>query len=85
MNLSAKKVVPIWGNSNAWSLAPHRNADAKPTECDVHLEIQGSPKSGFFLLMSPDGFSTADYCYDTLKDAKESAKELFGVSDHEWS
>lgn len=85
ITLSAKKVVKIWGTVNAWSLASESNASEPSTECETCLEIQGDDKNGYHLVMSPEGFFTADYWFKTKEEAIESAEELFGVTAREWS
>jgi len=83
--ISTKKVVTIWGTSNAWSLLPDPNKNEPSTECEAYLEIQGNEKDGYHLVMSPNGFFTADNWYETKKEAIDSAEELFGVKESEWS
>ena len=55
------------------------------TESLIELEIQGDEINGYNLVMSPEGFFTADYWYETKEEAMESAEELFGVTRLEWS
>jgi len=82
--IKAKKTVIIWGTSNAWSLEPSSGIKERRTEALTELEIQGTEKDGYNLVMSPEGFFTADYWYETQKEAIESAEELFGVKEAEW-
>jgi hypothetical protein len=53
-------------------------------ECVVRLEIQGNDAHGYNLIMSPAGFFSADYWYETFEDALASAEELFGVGRRDW-
>jgi len=83
--IRAKKTINVWGTSNAWSLEPSPQKIEPCTECVTELEIQGDDKNGYNLVMTPEGFFTADYWYMSLQEAMESAEELFGVSTAEWS
>lgn len=83
--IKAQKTVTIWGHSNAWSLEPETGKSTPSTQSVTELEIQGDDQNGYNLVMSPEGFFTADYWYESLQEAKESAKELFGVTEREWS
>lgn len=74
----------IWGTENCWSLAPSPGAGSEDKECEVTLEIQGTPKNGYNLVMCPAGFFTADYWYKTKSEALDNARELFGVTVGEW-
>lgn len=72
-----------YGSPKAWSLA--NQSSYKPcTLCKVEIEIEGNPKRGFSLLISPDGFSTADYWFETLEEALECGINLVGASISEW-
>jgi hypothetical protein len=83
--IKAKKTVTIWGTSNAWCLKPETGKKTPSTVSLTELEIQGDEKNGYNLVMSPEGFFTADNWYKSLQEAKKSAEELFGVTDKEWS
>lgn len=76
--------VRVWGTENCWSLAPSPGVASANKECDVTLEIQGTPKDGYNLVMSPAGFFTADCWCKTKSDALDDARELFGIADDEW-
>ena len=75
----------IWGTRNHWALSPARLDETIFQDCDVALEIQGSPKHGYHLVMSPHGFFAADNWYSTQADALEAAQELFGVGPDQWT
>lgn len=83
--LKTQKTVMIWGHSNAWSLEPESEKSTPCTESLTEIEIQGDDNNGYNLVMSPEGFFTADYWYESLEVAKESASDLFGVTESEWS
>lgn len=52
--------------------------------CPVALEIQGTDRDGYHLVMSPQGVFTADSWHPTLRDAVAAAEELFDVSEDGW-
>ncbi|MFV8784104.1 hypothetical protein ACNKU7_16915 [Microbulbifer sp. SA54] len=82
--IKAKKIVNIWGEKNAWSHAPHPGTNQRCSQSLTELEIQGDDQSGYHLVMSPVGYFSADYWYESLQEAKESAEKFFGVTDKEW-
>jgi hypothetical protein len=83
ISIRAATRAKVFGSSNHWSLAPFPNGgDGRIV--DVNLEIQGSPKSGFNLVQSPEGYFTADTHCPTLEDAKADAQEMFGVLPTDW-
>ena len=73
----------ICGTKNAWSLESDPPSVPR-TETAVDLEIQGSPKNGYHLVMSPEGFFTADNWYATLEEAFADGLRLFSVSREAW-
>ena len=75
--------VQICGTKNAWSLESD-NPNVPRTETLVDLEIQGSDRDGCHLVMSPDGFFTADYWYENIDEAFEAGYEFFSVSRDQW-
>ena len=83
--INARKVRKIWGTGNAWNLEPGPDRSEPVTECEVLLEIEGDDKTGYHLVISPEGFFTADYWYASRKEAMQSATKLFGVAESEWS
>jgi hypothetical protein len=83
--IKTTKTVTIWGTSNAWSLEPQKGLSEASTESRTELEIQGDEKNGYNLVMSPEGFFSADYWYKTKEEAIESAEELFNVTRSEWT
>ena len=84
-SIFTRTTTEIWGTKNAWSLAPVTESNGPGQKCEVELEIQGNEKEGFHLVMSPAGFFTADYWYETKREALDSARELFGTTESEWS
>ena len=77
--------IKVWGTKNSWSLAPHRNLQEPNQECNVDLEIQGNDREGYLLIMSPEGFFTADSWHPTKEDALDSARSLFDIAPEDWS
>ena len=75
----------IGGTSNSWYLSSGENKKEPSKLCEVELEIYGDEKNGYFLLISPEGYFTADYNYETKGDALTDAQELFGIGEDEWS
>lgn len=75
--------VQICGTKNAWSLESD-DSNAPRTETLVNLEIQGSTRDGYNLVMLPDGFFTADYWYETIDEAFEAGFKLFSISKGQW-
>jgi hypothetical protein len=71
--------APGWRVVDATSTSPHT------AQRRVELEIQGDDKWGYHLVMSPDGLPFADSSHDTLEDALESARSLFGVPLDGWT
>lgn len=61
-----------------------RGAPAKGTFCDVELEIRGDDRNGYHLVMTPEGFFTADSWHETQRDAMQAAHDCFGVITKEW-
>ena len=73
----------IFGTANSWSLSA-RAGYAEGRDCDARLEISGDVMNGYHLVITPEGFFTADSWYKTLDEALASASELFGVAAHNW-
>ena len=86
--LVAKVNTTVFTIKGGWTLGPvegHGGRAATATECEVRLEIQGTRKAGYNLAMSPDGFFTADHWFKTKAQALESAEELFGLIESDWT
>ncbi len=77
-------VAPIRGSGNAWKVAEPSDPPASVLERVVTLEIQGNIADGYHLVMSPAGCFTADTWHESVKDAKDTAAEVFGVLPDEW-
>ena len=85
-SMTTRKTVRIWGTRNKWSLAPHEDDPSAPSqERVVVLEIQGTPKHGYHLVMTPEGFFAADHHYASKEEALADAQELFGASVDDWN
>ncbi len=83
--MRAVVVVSIRGFANVWKVAESSDPPAKVQERTVELEIQGNEAEGYHLIMSPDGCFTADTWHESVEDAKDTAKEAFGVGLDEWT
>ena len=85
-SIVAKVTADIFGSKNNWGLGPgDRGSAAMATRCEVLLEIQGTKKHGYHLVMAPGGFFTADSWFKTKQEALENAEELFGVAAESWT
>ena len=81
--LRTQTTVQICGTKNAWSIESD-NPNVPRTEALMDLEIQGSDGTGYHLVMSPDGFFTADCWYENIDEAFDAGHELFSVSKEQW-
>jgi hypothetical protein len=84
MIMIVKPRVPLYGKHNSWSTGPFGNSQ-KGLECDVELTIIGNEQNVFHLVMSPEGFFTADYWFATKAEAISSAFDQFGVPLEDWT
>ena len=84
-SLFCRTNADVWGTRNSWSLEQQKGHSRKTEGCAVLLEIQGDEKDGYHLVMSPDGFFTADSWHETRQDAINAAWELFGVNESQWT
>ena len=82
-SIVVETVSGIVGTQNAWRLAD--DGDGSATRHKVRLEIQGGRKTGYHLVIAPEGFFAADHWYATQQDAIADAEALFGVSAEEWA
>lgn len=80
-SILATAQAKIFGTPGGWSLEPSGD---ESRDCRVRLEIQGTDEDGYLLIMSPDGFFTADCWFQTRQEALESAEEEFGVLASSW-
>ena len=85
MTLFASTRARIFGTANSWGLTPQPGYASEGRDCAIGLEIQGDPKSGYHLVMAPEGFFTADSWHQSLDEALASARELFDVTASEWT
>ncbi|MDG2381931.1 MAG: hypothetical protein P8N76_09670 [Pirellulaceae bacterium] len=76
--------IRVWGRKNAWSSSPDSGYRGPGSECDIKLEIEGDDKNGYHLIMSPDGFFTADTWIQTLEEAIRDGEERFGIAPQDW-
>lgn len=74
----------VWGSTNCWSLEGGRLPGDGRT-CRIRLEIQGEEKSGFHLVMEPEGFCAADTWHETEAAAIAAATSLLGLARVAWS
>ncbi len=82
--LLASTKVRIWGSKNAWSLSEDSGYSGSGVECDVELEIIGDDKNGYHFIMVPEDFFTADTWHETLREALEEGRDVFGIDFSEW-
>jgi hypothetical protein len=82
--LKAVIVTRIKGSGSAWKVSHKSDSTERVQERKVALEIQGNNTDGYHLVISPEGCFTADYWYETIVEAKESAAEIFGVAPDRW-
>ena len=85
MTLIASTRARVFGTANSWSLTPQRGYSSEGRDCAVKLEIQGDVKSGYHLVIAPEGFFTADSWHQSLDEAFASAHELFEVTARQWA
>ena len=78
-------MVPIRGSGSAWKVAEASDPPNRVQRREVALEIQGNAANGYHLVVSPAGCFTADYWYETVTEAKESAAEIFGIAPDGWA
>lgn len=83
--LVANTRTRVWGTRNSWSLAPHKGAGGRGTECNCTVVIEGDDRNGYNLVMSPVGFFASDQWYKTLQEALADADELFGIHPNAWT
>lgn len=74
----------VRGRQSAWQ-ASRRDEAADGQLTRTSLEIQGSSKQGFHLVVEPEGFFAADTWHETEQDARSEAEEAFGVLPGDWS
>jgi hypothetical protein len=85
VTLIAHARARIFGTANSWSLTRQPGYSSEGRDCAVELEIRGDAKSGYHLIMAPEGFFTADSWHHSLEEAFASAHELFDVTASEWA
>jgi len=83
--MKANAMALISGTCNAWKVAEPSDPASTVQERLVALEIQGDAKNGYHLIMSPSGCFTADSRHETIADAIDSARRLFGVRSDAWA
>ena len=82
--MKASVVVPIRSSANTWSAAKPSDPSAHVRDRRVDLEVEGNPRDGFHLIMSPDGCFTADTWHETAEEAKDAPLQAFGVLLEDW-
>jgi len=68
-----------------WKIADETDDIEFVKNLEVYLQIQGSKNNGYHLVMTPKGFNTADYHYQTIDEAISEAQEIWGVDVNEWN
>ncbi|WP_417383852.1 hypothetical protein [Gimesia sp.] len=75
----------VYGTPDAWRFSNLARAGETFRECKVRLEIQGDDESRYFLIVSPEGYFTADTWYETLDAAQDEAERVLGVTRADWT
>ena len=83
--MKAVAVVPPRSGRNWWRGSRQSDPPGSARDGVVALEIQGNDRDGFHLVMTPDGCFTADTWHESVEDAKEAAREAFGVPLDGWA
>ncbi len=83
--MKAVVVVAICGSGNSWKVAGPSDPPKHVQTREVSLEIRGNATVGYHLVMTPSGCFTADYWYESVADAQDSAEEIFGITRNGWS
>jgi len=83
-SIIASTKAKIYGTKNSWSLKPHPEFPKYSTLSKIKLEIQGSKKNGYHLVIEPENFCFADYDYDTLEKAMNDENEMFNIDKNAW-
>lgn len=77
--------ILIRGYGNSWKVAePSDTGTSHLQQRTVALEIRGDAKDGYHLVMSPEGYFTAETWHPSVEDAKETAFRIFGVPLDGW-
>lgn len=84
IRMLSNAVGTVFGNANCWCLEPPADAVLPSSQRPIQLEIVGEEQQGYYLVISPKGFFTADAAYATLQQAKAAAKGLFGLDEQDW-
>jgi len=82
--MKATATVRICGTFNAWKVAQPTDPTTMIHERRVSLGIQGDAQNGYSLVMSPEGFFTADSWHETIEDAMNAAHRIFDVPPEAW-
>jgi hypothetical protein len=85
MSLGARTICRVVGTPGSWRIASADEPESMGVRVEMRLEIQGSPRDGFHLLMSPVGHFTADTWHETESEARRSALEIFGIPVDAWA
>lgn len=83
--IKASVRVHICGGGDSWKMAEGSDPTRHVMERRVLLEMQGDAHNGYHLVATPDGCLTADTWYATQREALETARELCGVDQDEWT
>ena len=78
-------VIAIHGTHDCWKVATQADSASLTQDRLVTLEIQGDPKAGYHLIMTPEGCFTADSWHPTIDDAMDAAYRIFGVLRGSWT
>ena len=78
------KVITIYGTPNSWSLSESETKRNKINNTSTSIHFEGNDKEGYHLVISPEGYFTADSWHESKKEAIEAAKELLNIPESEW-
>jgi len=78
------KLLIIYGTSNSWSLTETKATPNNVNSANTSIYFEGNDKEGYHLVISPEGYLTADSWYESKKEVIEAAKELLNISELEW-
>jgi hypothetical protein len=82
--MKAFVTFPIRSWRNAWKLAVPTDPLEFVQDRQITLEIQSDGATGYHLVVSPEGCFTADTWHESMADAKETARDTFGVAIDAW-
>lgn len=80
IHLYSSTTGTVYGNASFWSLSGNSTCSQR----HIDVEIIEDAQQGFFLLISPKGFYTADMQCASLEEAKQYAKSWLAIDEGNW-